>query len=256
MADIRPGAIVLSSSNGFGSSSRDPQLIEHQVSEGLGGIIGGIVGAVGGLVTGGPGGAVAGAKAGYSVGESLTGGGSEPAQGSPTVPGNVGGPAGFTGGGGFGGCPPGTIAVGERCLDFFPGGATQGQGVNVDPIATGPGGNGGPLAMNGSTPQVTTQTTRRCGRGMVLGYDGRCYDRRTISNKQRYWPKGRKPLLTGGELNAISKAARAARRVEGTKKKLEKLGLLKKPSRGRSRSSGAHSNKGSGKPEILVVNTE
>ena len=68
-----------------------------------------------------------------------------------------------------------------------------------------------------------------CLRGMQLGNDGLCYDKRNITNKQRMWPAGRKPLLTGGQMNAISIAARAAKRLEVTTKRLQRMGMMKKP---------------------------
>jgi len=74
-----------------------------------------------------------------------------------------------------------------------------------------------------------------CLRGMQLGNDGLCYNKGAISNSQRMWPAGRKPLLTGGDMRALSIAARAGRRLEGATKRLQKLGLMKKPaSRGRA----------------------
>ena len=68
-----------------------------------------------------------------------------------------------------------------------------------------------------------------CLRGMQLGDDGICYNKSQISNKQRMWPAGRKPLLTGGDMRAISTAARAGRRLEGATKRLQRLGMMKKP---------------------------
>ncbi len=68
-----------------------------------------------------------------------------------------------------------------------------------------------------------------CMRGMQLGDDGLCYNRGQISNKQRMWPAGRKPLLSGGDMRAISVAARAGRRLEGATKRLQRLGMMKKP---------------------------
>lgn len=68
-----------------------------------------------------------------------------------------------------------------------------------------------------------------CGRGMQLGDDGLCYNKSQISNKERMWPAGRKPLLTGGDMRAIGTAARAGRRLEGATKRLQRLGLMKKP---------------------------
>jgi len=67
-----------------------------------------------------------------------------------------------------------------------------------------------------------------CLRGMQLGNDGLCYNKSQISNKQRMWPAGRKPLLSGGDMRAISIAARAGRRLEGATKRLQRLGMMKK----------------------------
>jgi len=67
-----------------------------------------------------------------------------------------------------------------------------------------------------------------CLRGMVLGNDGLCYNK-PFPNKQRMWPAGRKPLLTGGEMRCIQIAATAGRRLERTTKRLQKIGLMKKP---------------------------
>lgn len=74
-----------------------------------------------------------------------------------------------------------------------------------------------------------------CLKGMVVGDDGLCYNKGQITNKQREWPRGRRPLLTGGDMRAISIAARAAGRLQRNQKRLEKIGLLKKPSRPRPR---------------------
>jgi len=68
-----------------------------------------------------------------------------------------------------------------------------------------------------------------CLPGMQLGDDGFCYNRGQISNSQRMWPRGRRPLLTGGEMRAISIAARAAGRLTRTAVRLQELGLIKKP---------------------------
>ena len=67
-----------------------------------------------------------------------------------------------------------------------------------------------------------------CLPGMQLGNDGFCYDKAAITNKQRMWPAGRKPLLTGGEMGAITIANRAARRLEGATKRLQRMGMMKK----------------------------
>jgi len=68
-----------------------------------------------------------------------------------------------------------------------------------------------------------------CLKGMQLADDGLCYNKSQISNKQRMWPAGRKPLLSGGDMRAISTAARAGRRLEGATKRLQRLGMMKKP---------------------------
>ena len=67
-----------------------------------------------------------------------------------------------------------------------------------------------------------------CPRGDQLGNDGVCYSKGQITNKQRAWPAGRKPLLTGGQMRAISIAATAGRQLERTTKRLQKIGLMKK----------------------------
>ena len=67
-----------------------------------------------------------------------------------------------------------------------------------------------------------------CLRGMQLADDGLCYNKNQITNKQRMWPAGRKPLLSGGDMRAISIAARAGRRLEGATKRLQRLGMMKK----------------------------
>ena len=70
-----------------------------------------------------------------------------------------------------------------------------------------------------------------CLRGMQLANDGLCYNKGQITNKQRMWPAGRKPLLTGGDMRCISVAARAGRRMELATKRLQKMGMMKKPAR-------------------------
>ena len=64
---------------------------------------------------------------------------------------------------------------------------------------------------------------------MVVANDGLCYNRSQISNKERMWPRGRRPLLTGGEMRAISIASRAAGRLTRTAVRLQDIGLIKKP---------------------------
>jgi len=88
-----------------------------------------------------------------------------------------------------------------------------------------------PAMQGGSAPFQETVAVRRCLPGSVLGSDGACYDRRMIRNADRMWPKGRAPLLTGGERNAIAKASRASKKIQRTTKQLQKLGMLPKPGR-------------------------
>lgn len=68
-----------------------------------------------------------------------------------------------------------------------------------------------------------------CLPGMVLGNDDLCYNKSQIKNSERMWPRGRRPLLTGGEMRAISVATRAAGRLTRTAVRLQDMGLIKKP---------------------------
>lgn len=83
-------------------------------------------------------------------------------------------------------------------------------------------------------PGMMTIDRSVCLPGMQLGKDGLCYNKGQISNKQRMWPAGRRPLLTGGDMRAISIAASAGRKLERTTKRLQRIGLMKKPSPRRS----------------------
>jgi len=154
-------------------------------------------------------------------------------------------------------CPPGFINVGGQCTPrlALPGGTTvspvigqfrgppaaqngqfvpptrpqveirQSMGLEADPAA-------GVAVMGrfgaGFEPAVFMSDTRRCGRGAVLGVDGICYNKRDLRNSERFWPRGRRPLLTGGEMRAISTASSAAKKLQRKQKQLEGLGLLKK----------------------------
>jgi hypothetical protein len=161
-----------------------------------------------------------GAGLGYLLGGAGSGGGgSEPPSGNGSTAGNLG-----PGSGGAAGCPAGQTGFPPLCFDITPGGATQGGGVVVTQGEAVMGQFGAALQ-----PMVRSQTVARCLRGMVLGVDGLCYNKRDLRKDERKWVPGRKPLLTGGDLNAISRAARAASRVKTTQKRLMKLGLLKRP---------------------------
>jgi len=113
----------------------------------------------------------------------------------------------FGGEGGFGGVPVGEAVMGRYGAGLRPGSIVIDRAV--------------------------------CLKGMQLGDDGICYNRSQITNKQRQWPAGRKPLLSGGDMRAISIAARAGRRLEGATKRLQRLGMMKKPTARRS-GGGAH----------------
>lgn len=128
------------------------------------------------------------------------------------------------------GCPAGQVGYPPLCFDVQPGGATQGGGMMVTPGEAVMGRYGAALQ-----PQVTARTVARCLPGMVLGNDGLCYNRRDLNRRDRKWIPGRKPLLTGGDLNAISRANRAANKLKTQQKRLQKMGMLPKPNRGRAR---------------------
>jgi len=109
-------------------------------------------------------------------------------------------------------------------LDIVPGPGGGGTGAQRDIGETVMGRYGA-----GEVPGNMPINRAICRRGMVLGNDGICYNRTQISNKEREWPRGRRPLLTGGDMRAISTAARAGKRLEGATKRLQKIGLMKKP---------------------------
>ena len=79
-----------------------------------------------------------------------------------------------------------------------------------------------------------------CLRGMQLGDDGLCYNKSQITNKQRMWPRGRKPLLTGGDMRAIAIASRAGKRLDATSKRLRDMGMMKRLPAGRGKKAHAH----------------
>lgn len=68
-----------------------------------------------------------------------------------------------------------------------------------------------------------------CLAGDVVGNDGLCYPRRSIKNSDREWPRGRRPLLTGGDMRAISIAHRAGARMTRAAGRLQDMGIIKKP---------------------------
>ena len=89
------------------------------------------------------------------------------------------------------------------------------------------------VAVNGQfgaalEPDVMMIERSVCRRGMHLATDGLCYNKGAITNKQRLWPRGRRPLLTGGDMRAISIAARAGAKLDRTTKRLRTLGMMKR----------------------------
>lgn len=147
-------------------------------------------------------------------GSAAGGTGSEAPSGQSPVPGNFSAPGG-------GPCGPGSVSVLGKCVDpmaALPGG---------DPLVYAPQSSQYGAAVYGRyglalQPAMRTVTRSECPAGMVLGKDGLCYE--SLPKKDRKWNPGAKPLLTGGEMNAINKANRAAKRLAGTQKKLKKVG--------------------------------
>jgi len=127
---------------------------------------------------------------------------------------------------------PGIRGAIER---FIPGGAT---GFQVDGQEFGEAQMGRFGA--GLEPAIRSTSTRVCPRGAVLAVDGLCYNRRDIRNSERAWPRGRRPLLTGGEMRCINVASSAAKKLQRKQKQLEQLGLLKRPSRSRRALPAGH----------------
>lgn len=137
-------------------------------------------------------------------------------------------------------CAPGTR--------LFPDGHCHGRGAGILLHGLTPGGSqgappggapftdAGGVAITGQygaalTPVVEDRMVRTCLPGMVLGKDGNCYNHGNITNKERRYPKGTRPLGTPGEMAALRKAASFGRRMETTVKRMQKIGVLKKPAK-------------------------
>ena len=139
------------------------------------------------------------------------------------------------GGGGRGGavCPPGTPGCGPCPPGTSPDPRGGGFCVSrVSPFGIGRGAavDFGDAVMGqfgaALEPAVRMTDTRVCPRGTVLGMDGLCYNKRDLKNTERLWPKGRAPLLTGGEMRCISIASRAANKLARKQKQLRSMGML------------------------------
>ncbi len=85
----------------------------------------------------------------------------------------------------------------------------------------------------GFEASIISREMRLCPPKTVLGVDGVCYNRRDLRNDERAWPRGRRPLLTGGEMRAVSTASAAAKKLQRKQKQLQELGLLPRPQRAR-----------------------
>ena len=170
----------------------------------------------------------------------------------------------FDGGAGTKGCPPGFIPTPTGCVprgspdlrttgpltrtlrERFGGRETRPPprppprdiGVPGDTMAATARANGvtrppvPTLAVTGQfgagfEPSLISTEMLECPPGTILGKDEVCYNRRDLRNNERKWPRGRRPLLTGGEMRAISTAASAAKRLQKKQQQLRSLGLLK-----------------------------
>jgi hypothetical protein len=164
--------------------------------------------------------------------DAAAGGGAFPARGQPC-------PVGF-GGDGRGNCvpnprastamvvkaAPGPVAAIQR---FIPGGATGLIATQV------PSQQRWQAIMGqfgvGTLPESKMIDRAICPRGMVIATDGVCYNRRSIRNSDREWPRGTRPLGTPGEMHALRVASRFAGRMDRTNERLQHLGLLKRPTK-------------------------
>lgn len=165
---------------------------------------GAIKGAVGGLLTGGPTGALLGAGAGL-VG-SLGGEAEEEAShGTLGLPNPFANPPD---------CPPPLVRDSDgECR--HPG----------SPADISVGGSMGGVQTKGYfgravAPMTMSGVRRRCPKPLVLAVDNLCYRKSELRKGERKWPPGRKPLFTGGDLNAIDRAAKLEDKAKDIAQKL------------------------------------
>jgi len=64
------------------------------------------------------------------------------------------------------------------------------------------------------TPEQLGQLRLKCPAGYVLGRDDNCWWNLPRNSKWRKWKPGRKPMFTGGDLNAITRAGQLAESAE------------------------------------------
>jgi len=85
------------------------------------------------------------------------------------------------------------------------------------------------MASCGREPMMTQRRT--CGRGWILAVDGKCYPKKMLARGMRMNDSRRAPV-THSDMKAITRAARAKRRLETLEKRVERLS---KPRRRRTR---------------------
>lgn len=116
------------------------------------------------------------------------------------------------------GCPAGTVRVGNTCIspgDVFPGG---------DPFLMEAGGQAviGAFGLPAASPTIVGSINgnpiRRCGRGMVLGFDNLCYPKQLLGRRSRFRKhRGQaKPPMSAAD-------AKALRRIGTLKKRVKEL---------------------------------
>lgn len=197
--------------------------VHKRIGGALGGFItgGGISGAISGFIGGGSRGR--GASSGCPGGFQMIGGQCLPSVSPSTpIPTTTGCPPGLVWDPAFGACVSPKSPVGSKALADQFGEAVMGQ-------------YGAGLVPGNRMTDVAV-----CPRGTVLGKDGICYNKRDLRNSERMWPRGRRPLLTGGDMRAIATAAAAARKLQAKTKQLQGLGMLKKPAPRRRQLAAGH----------------
>lgn len=97
----------------------------------------------------------------------------------------------------FGEC----VKIQQRLPAFLPGGET---GLGGRAVA-------GAFGMPAIEPVIFLREHRECPKAMVLGEDDLCYPRAVLRRDSRFrkWKPGARPILTGGQRRAISKARTA-----------------------------------------------
>jgi len=108
-----------------------------------------------------------------------------------------------------GGCPDGfrddpvrgCVKITDKVAAFLPGGSRGLGGEAVE----------GAFGMPAIEPVIVLREHRECPKAMVLGEDDLCYPRAVLRRDSRFrkWKPGARPILTGGQRRAISKARTA-----------------------------------------------